>query len=124
MSVLASVSLGTVTDEAFGLFGRVPAEGDGFVLRGMDLVVSADIRPSIADYWILAVGTWRPGQFTALVQQPLQKGVKTSGLRLTFEGRPRVPRDCTLALRAFPYGSPAPLEGLSVALSYGLLGVR
>ena len=123
-SVLACVQAGTATTDQFFFFGYVPVETTGLLLRASNIIVSADVPESKTDYWNLLYGLWTPGAFQVVAEHPLQDGVKTTGLRRTFPEGSRVPRGFLLALKALRTGQPAPLQGLCVALEYGILGSR
>lgn len=123
-SVAATCSMGTVTGQADGFFGHVPYDSPGVRLRAMSVVVSTEVVKDPMNFWKLQVGLWAVGNFQVLEEVYLQDGVKPSGLRREFQSDPRVPRGATIALRAFPVGAPAPLEGLSAALEYGIHGQR
>lgn len=116
--------LGTFTTTGTAILGYVPQEGVGLAIRALSLTLRNDVKTTKDDYWTLQLGLWTPQQFQALAQVPLQNGVRASGLRFPIQGDPRVQRGATLALRASQHGAPPPLEGLSVLVEYGILGVR
>lgn len=122
MSVLASVSAGTLTDTTIILFGWIPPDEMGIRIRAVNVVVSVELSPNASDYWVLEVGTWKPGTFEPKARVPLQNGLKRDGLRQAFTDAPSVRRGQIVALRALQRGSPPPLEALSAALEYNSLG--
>jgi hypothetical protein len=123
-TITAACSMGTVTAQADGFFGHIPIDSPGVRLRAMSVVVSTEVQKDPSNFWKLQVGLWSVGNFQVLEELYLQDGVKPSGLRREFQSDPRGPRGATIALRAFPVGTPAPLEGLSATLEYGIHGQR
>ncbi len=115
---------GTIVTDSVGFFGYVPVETTGLLLRAANLAVGAAVPASPYDYWSLLYGLWSPGAFQVVAVHGLQDGVNAAGMRRPFDAGVRAPRGFTLALKAVRTGSPAPLQGLSVALEYGILGSR
>lgn len=122
--VLACVQAGSFSTNQVFFFGFVPKEVTGLVLRASNVVVSVTQPASTHDFWTLQYGAWSPGSFQPSASQSLRNGVGSAGLRFSFPDGSVVPRGVVFALRAVQSGQPHPIEGLSVAVEYGIVGER
>src|SRR5262245_26858510 len=97
-------------------------ESSGDALRGVYVFVTARVLPSTTDWWKLFVGLTTTGPFEPVAEFTLQNVVEPSGARFPAPKGARLPPGNLIALKLVQRGSPAPLDGLSVALDYGILG--
>lgn len=107
------------------LIGYIPTESHGYLVRAMNIRLGADWVQDGQSTWTLQIGKVQPaGVFTVLFERSLGTGLKASGTRWLASPGFRVGPGDLIGLRALQLGGPATLEGLSVALEYGILGSR
>ena len=120
-----AVVIGSLSSDGDYIVGYVPTEVTGYVVRAIHICVAQEFIPTEGSSWSLQLcRSTDSGVPTVLAETVLDRVVRAQARRIPYSPYPRVPPGSEVILRAYKRGSPGTISGLSLALEYGITGVR